>query len=72
MPLWLHDVNLLHVFIISARPSFTSDGRTDSADYGYFVIGSGPPAQAPTFSWLENWKPAPRRRPAVTERVTAA
>lgn len=28
-------------FVLSARPSFTGDGKTDAADYAWFVYGPG-------------------------------
>ena len=56
LPLWTQDVDLRHVLIVAPRPSFVRGG-TDSAEYGLFVIGSGPPSGAPTVSWLSAWKP---------------
>lgn len=36
-----HRANPSDVFVLSKRPSFTSDGKSDSADYAWFVWGPG-------------------------------
>lgn len=45
------------VHVLSKRPSFTADGRTDSAAYAFFVWRQGDGVQAPpTLRWLD-WSP---------------
>jgi hypothetical protein len=34
--------NPADVFVLSSRPSFTGDGKTDASDYAWFVWGDGP------------------------------
>lgn len=36
-----HRANPSDVYVLSKRPSFTSDGKSDSADYAWFLWGPG-------------------------------
>jgi hypothetical protein len=37
-----HRENPSDVYVLSRRPSFTGDGKSDSTDYAFFVWGPGP------------------------------
>lgn len=50
---WWHMHPPTHQFVLSKRPSFTGDGRNDSADYAWFAWDRGGfITTAQPFNWL--------------------
>lgn len=49
-PFW-RTAPLREMFVLSERPSFTSDGRTDSADYAFYLFARGYQGPA-TVRWI--------------------
>lgn len=55
--LW-SEVNLLEVWVIRPRPSFTFDGGSDSSEYAFFLMDGArvAPSENVKLSWLD-WNP---------------
>lgn len=49
--LWA-DVNLRRVMVLRRRPSFTGDGKSDSADYAWFIFDGDKGSGDPVLEWI--------------------
>jgi len=49
--LWA-DVNLRRVMVLRRRPSFTGDGKSDSADYAWFLFDGDVTRTDPVLEWI--------------------
>lgn len=58
--LWCGGSPLKQVHVLSQRPSFTADGKTDKSEYAVFVWEAGYVGPA-SVSWAGVWQPRPRK-----------
>ncbi len=68
--LW-RDIGMPDVYVLPNRPSFTPDGKTDSADYCWLVFQGESVSQQGAFEVLKS-TPAAERRPKVAGKQRRA
>lgn len=47
--MWQREVDLRRLYVLSERPSFTGDGKTDATEYAWYLFGE---RHQPTLSWI--------------------